>query len=125
MSWAQNPFVWMALVNVITGFFSGVAGLKKAIMDKAPIPDFSKLDTSNPWQYVLGGSITALIGVGNWFQFNLATFGTLFFIYTSICDGWFGTGSKDWRFYTLTAYILVQSALVIWSTQIQSLFTLP
>jgi len=115
----------MCLLNVTTGLFSAAAGLIKGLSDKTPIPPKDLWTTANPWIYVLGGSITVLVGIGNGFHWTAATLGTVAFICTSVYDGWFGPGSKDWRFYTLTAYILVQSGLVLWSTQIKSLLSFP
>ena len=125
MSWIQSPFLWMCLLNVTTGLFSAAAGLFKGLTDKTPIPPKDRWTTANPWLYVLGGSITVLVGIGNGFQWTVATVGTVAFICTSVYDGWFGPGSRDWRFYTLTAYILVQSGLVLWSTQVKSLLSFP
>jgi hypothetical protein len=120
-----SPFSLMALINVLAGLFSAIAGFKKAIADKAPMPIGEQATTSNPWMYVIGGSLTMLIGVGNYFHFSLATWGTVLFVCTSIYDGWFGAGSKDWRFFTLNLYSLLQGVLVVWSTQLRSPFTLP
>ncbi len=125
MSWMQSPFAWMCLVNATTGLFSAAAGLFKGLTDKTPIPPKDLWTTANPWLYVLGGSITVLVGICNGFHLTIGTLGTIAFIGTSIYDGWFGPGSKDWRFFTLTAYILAQSALVLWSLQIKSLLSLP
>jgi hypothetical protein len=111
----------MGLLNVGSGLFSAAAGLSTAVAGKVPF----RLSEGNPWLYVLGGSITALLGVGNWFGSSLATWGTVLFILTSAYDGWFGAGRKDWRLYTLSVYVLVQSSLVLWSTQVKSLFTMP
>lgn len=120
-----SPFTLMAVINVLAGLFSGIAGFKKALAERAPWPIGVNATTSNPWMYVIGGSLTVLIGVGNYYQFSLATWGTVLFICTSIYDGWFGAGSKDWRFFTLNLYSISQGVLVLWSTQLKSLFTLP
>lgn len=115
----------MALLNVLTGSFSVLAGLWKAIAEKAPWPIGDQATTANPWMYVIGGSICTLTGVGNGHHFSLATWGTIIFIATSIYDGWFASGSKDWRFYTLNLYVVVQTLLVLWSTQYRSLLAFP
>jgi len=121
MNWDQNPFAYMGLINIGSGSFSALAGLYRALVDRTPLSH----GESSPWLYVLGGCITVLIGVGNWYQLSIATWGTVVFILTSIADGWFGPGRKDFRFYTLTAYVLVQSTLVVWSILIQSPLSLP
>jgi len=115
----------MCLLNVTTGLFSTAAGLIAGSTSGQPIPPNELWTSKNPWLYVLGGSITVLVGVCNGFQLSLGTLGTIAFICTSIYDGWFGPGSKDWRFYTLTAYIVVQSCLVLWSLQFKSPLSLP
>lgn len=121
MIWPSDPFTYLGLINVATGLFSASVGLFAALTTKAPF----EFQAGNPWLYVLGGLLTALIGVGNWFQWSLAAWGTLLFITLSAYDGWFGSGSKDWRIYTLTTYVFIQSALLIWSVQYRSPFTLP
>lgn len=124
VDWVQNPFHLMGLINIASGLFSAFAGwLAVTSKHSAPLVD-TQLQPTNPWLYVIGGAITALIGVGNMWQLGLATWGTVGFILTSVYDGWFGQGSKDFRFYTLTAFVLVQSSLVLWSTQLKSLLNL-
>ncbi len=121
MIWPHSPFFFMSLVNVGSGLFSLIAGLYKVRVQKFPLNP----NESNPWLYVLGGAITNLVGLGNWFQFSIATWGTILFILTSIYDGWFGAGSKDWRFFTLSIYLLIQTSLVVWSTQVKSIISIP
>jgi hypothetical protein len=106
----------MSLLNWGSGLFSALTGLHAALTGNS---------AADPWRYVIGGSLCALIGAGNWFQLSIATWGTVLFIATSIYDGWFGAGGKDWRYYTLTAYIMVQGLLVVWSTQFRSLLSFP
>jgi len=125
MRWMQSPFAWMCILNITTGLFSAAAGLFKALTDKTPIQPKDRWTTANPWLYLVGGSLTVLVGICNGFQLTVGTLGSIAFIFTSVYDGWFGPGSKDWRFFTLTAYILVQSALVLWSMQFRSLLSLP
>lgn len=121
----SGPFFYMAVVNVAAGLFSGLAGLKKAIAEKAPWPVGEQATTANPWMYVIGGGLTALVGVGNYYQLTIASLGTVVFICTSVYDGWFGAGSKDWRFITLNLFVVVQTSLLIWSTFVKSPFSLP
>jgi hypothetical protein len=125
MEWAQSPFAWMCILNVATGLFSAAAGLFKGLTDKTALPPGAQWTTANPWLYVIGGSISIVVGICNGYRLTLGTLGTIAFIGTSIYDGWFGPGSKDWRFYTLTAYILAQSGLVLWSLLHKSLWSLP
>lgn len=120
-----TPFALMAAINVLAGLFSAIAGFKKASAEKSPLPVGEQAATSSPWMYVIGGVLTAIIGIGNYFELSLATWGTVLFICTSIYDGWFGAGSKDWRFYTLNLYSIFQVSMVAWSTQLKSPFTLP
>jgi hypothetical protein len=120
-----SPFTLMATINVQAGLFSAIAGFKKASAANAPSLHGEQAATSSPWMYVIGGALTAIIGIGSYFELSLATWGTVLFICTSIYDGWFGAGSKDWRFYTLNLYSIFQVTLVVWSTQLKSPFTLP
>lgn len=115
MSVFKDPFIGMSIINVCSGMFSAIAGLWTAFSASAPIADWEEQQPASPWRYFIGGSIAALVGVGNWFHLTVATWGTIAFIATSIYDGWFGAGSKDWRFFTLTAYILVQTLLLLWA----------
>src|SRR6476619_409546 len=68
MRWIQTPFAWMCILNVTTGLFSAAAGLFKALTDKTPIPPKDRWTTANPWLYVVGGSLTILVGICNGFQ---------------------------------------------------------
>ncbi|UUO04946.1 hypothetical protein M4951_16320 [Blastopirellula sp. J2-11] len=112
MTWIQSPFFWMGTINILTGIFSAIAGGRKAATAVSASVSGVK---SNPINYVVGGLLTSLIGVGNLLEYSIATWGTILFILTSMYDGWLGNGSKDWRFSTLTAFVIVQTILVIWS----------
>jgi hypothetical protein len=118
MNWINNPFIWMAILNCTTGAFSAIAGLSKTGASQ-PVADSSQgkelLDTSNPWLYVVGGLFTIIVGIGNWFQLPIATYGTIVMIAGSFYNAWFGAANRDWRFWTLNAYVLVLASLVAWS----------
>ena len=123
MKWMTNPFFWMAILNCATGAFSAIAGFSKVGGRQPPLDPsqvIGGLNTSNPWLYVVGGLFTIILGVCNWFQLPIATYGTILMIAASLYNGWFGAASHDWRFWTLNAYVLVLSGLVAWSFSVKS-----
>ncbi len=125
MDWAASPFFWLSAINILSGMFSSGLGLLTALGEKTPFPDFHRLQAGNPWIYVIGGLLTALIGVGNAFRLTISTWATLGFVLTSLNDAWLGEGRKDFRFFTLNAYAFVQTLLVVWTTQFKSIVEFP
>ncbi len=112
MAWLSSPFAWMAFFNAVTGAFSALAGVRKAT-DSSNAAITQELSTANPWLYVVGGLLTIGIGIGNWYQLVPATYATVLMIVASGYNAWFGAASKDWRFWTLNAYVLVLTSLVV------------
>lgn len=119
----ENPYMWMAIFNCTTGAFSALAGVSK-VRNRQPAVISGEANgesfTSNPWLYVAGGVFTIILGVGNWFGMSIATYGTILMILASLYNGWFGAASRDWRFWTLNAYVIVLSSLVVWSLSVAS-----
>lgn len=120
MRYGLNPYFWLGLLNVLTGSFSAIMGVKKVLSGVAVAADAGI--TGNPWTYVVGGVVTVLIGIGNWRQGRLATLATVLMILGSLLNAWFGyhgvLGAAP-KFpvpiLTLNAYVVVLSTLVIWA----------
>ncbi len=97
----------------LTGGFSAFKGFVEARKTtQKPVVVFN---TSNPWLYVFGGLATVGVGLLNWFYPQLGALGTVVFIVGSFYNAWFGAAWKDWRFWTLNAYVIAACTLVIMS----------
>ena len=107
-----SPDLFLALVNGLTGTFSAVKGLMET---RKPVHTTSHVFTANPWLYVVGGICTVCVGLLNWAYPLLGLIGTLFFVLASFYNAWFGAARKDWRFWTLNAYAIGASTLVLFS----------
>ncbi len=109
-----TPDLVLALLNGLTGAFSAAKGLMET---RKPTATNAQNLTANPWLYVVGGLCTVCVGVLNWAYPLLGLLGTLFFVLASLYNAWFGAARKDWRFWTLNAYSIVASTLVLLSSQ--------
>ena len=109
----MSPEKILAIINCVTGSFSALSGIKKMAEDPASL---GVVAVSNPAIYIVGGILTVGIGLGNWFGSRIGIWGTIVFIVSSLINGWFGAGGADfgnWRFWTLNAYAIVASILIL------------